>query len=134
MWIFSKGNSMTHPFLHMTYNHLNRNYASTLGVNFCTDILIHMNIVKDVKYILPPYALFFYKGDTFVLEKKTTSEWVNERARLNDSLYYTDIKVQRTTTRYFLNDVDITTISRPTSFDNLFSHFGNKISFDCYYL
>jgi hypothetical protein len=116
----------------MIYNSANRNYTSSIGVNFCTDILIHMNIVKDVKYILPPYALFFYKGTSFVLEKKTSSEWVNERARLNDSLFYSDIKVQRHTTRYFLNDVDITNMSRPASFDTLFSNFGNKISFDCY--
>jgi len=134
MWIFSEGNYMTHPFLHMTYNHLHRNYLSSLGVYFCTDILIHLNIVKDVKYILPPYALFFYKGTAFVLEKRTTSEWVNERAKLNDNLYYSEIKVQRHTIKYFLNNVDITTISRPSNFDNLFSHLGSKISFDCYYL
>ena len=125
---------MIHPFLHMIYNSTYGHYNSSLGVNFCKDILIHLNIVKDVKNILPPYALFFYTGTTFVLEKRTTSEWVEERARLNDNLFYSIIKVQRYTTKYFLNDVEISAMSRPTNFDTLFSNFGNKFSFDAYYL
>lgn len=123
---------MSDPFFQLIKTDRER-YVGQLNsctqIFFCKEILQKLNIPPKIT----PYALFFYHGKDFTLEKVVKKEWVHDWRRLDGAYTPTHIKIEKYTTNYYFNGIDLLTSARPSNLDQLFVILGNKISFDCYY-
>jgi hypothetical protein len=122
---------MATPFFQLFKNNSGRyvGQVASTQIVFCEQILQHLNIPPKIT----PYALFFYHGTSFVLEKQSKKEWVDAWHRLDGSFQPTHIKIEKEMIGYFFNGINLFASARPVNLDQLFAQLGNKISFDCYY-